>query len=128
DARVAQFFGTLVNERMIDAVILHRLLRLLEQRVLREVDVPIGVRTLFGERARLRGIERFGTRVANIRLRYAPIEAVGAAVGLEANDGFLDFAGREQAHVPPIRRIEIAARETGERASAAAFELDVVLR
>src|SRR5881275_2029604 len=86
------------------------------------------MRALFRQGARLARIERLGRRIADIGLGNAALETVRRAVGPEANDGLLDLAGREQAHIPPIRRIEIAAREIGERASATAFELDVVLR
>ena len=128
EARVAELFGALIDESVIDAAAGTRLLRLLEQRVWFEVDIPVGRRALFGERARRRRIERFRRLVPHIRFRNAVSETVGRAAGLESDHDFFDFAGLEDPHVPPVRRIEIAADQSGERVLSSAFELDVVLR
>ena len=86
------------------------------------------MRTLLRERTRFVGVERLRRRIADIAFRYAALEAIRRSVGLESNDRLVDLARREQPHVPPVRRIDVAARQLRERLPPAAFELDVVLR
>ncbi len=128
NARLAELLRPLVDERVVDPAARQRALRLVEQRVAREVDAPVGACARLGERARFRRCECFGRFVADVVLRQPAHETVGRAVGPEANDRFLDRAGREHAHRPPVRRIDVATRQFRERGAPAAFELDVVLR
>ncbi len=128
DARVAESFGALVDERVVDAARRARLLRLFEDRVRREVDLPVGGGALLGERAGGGRRERLRRVGAHERLGNAPAEAVRRAVGPEADRDLVDLPGLEDAHVPPVGGIGVAPDQRGEGCLASALELDVVLR
>ncbi len=110
DARLAEPFRTLVDERVVDAAGRSRLLRLLEDRVGREVDLPLERGALLGQRARSRRIERLGRGVAHVGFRQPAGESVRRAVGPEADRDFLDLARLEDAHVPPVGRVACRRR------------------
>ena len=65
---------------------------------------------VLGERARRVGGERLRRLVAHVGLGHAAREAVGRAVGPEADRDLVDVAGLEQPHFPPVRRVDLALR------------------
>ena len=114
DAGIAKQIVAFEHELMIDAPGDAHLLRLLEQAIGRKVDVPVhrGARTCEFERCL--GGHRHCRRIAHVRFRQAPRKAIERAVGLEAQQGFVDDACLEQPHVPPVGRIRGAGDQPGE--------------
>ena len=83
DARLAQRLGALVDERMIDAPGGSHLLRLLEQRVRREIEAPIGLGPLFA-RAHAR---RRRTALSSLRRAHRFPERGGKSRSARHRDG-----------------------------------------
>ena len=114
---------------MIDPARRARLLCGFEQSKIPEIHAPVFARALFRQRTRGFAIERKTARVRrHEELGHFPRESQRRAVGTETHHRFGDFAGLEEADLPPERREHVARDERGERGFATTFELDVVLR
>ncbi len=122
---VAERFGfALVDEDVIHPAVGTLLLRMLEQPERCEIDMPVFPGARLRDRACCIGSERR----ARLRLGDLAGEAVRRAVRAEAHARFRGLARLEQAHVPPVRRIQIAGQQRTEPGVAAGFELDKILR
>jgi hypothetical protein len=110
----------LVREPVIDAASGPPLLSLLDEGVRREIDAPAERGGRLGERARRRGIERGAGGILGEPLD----EAFGPAVGREADGGLARLAFLEEADAPGVGGVQAVAQHRGERALAAALELD----